>query len=99
MRQAREGGIEVMLLQRQGSSDPLVKIETPWGTPPLLASHRCRSRASIRAFFAVVLSGTVSPNAVTACCQPKRPSPQAPSVCNFSMVKWIRAGIFAAAGS
>jgi hypothetical protein len=26
-------------------------------------------------------------------------SPQAPSVCNFSMAKWIRAGIFAAAGS
>jgi hypothetical protein len=44
----------VILLRRQGSADPLVKIETPRGPTPFLSGHRCRSRASTRAFFAVV---------------------------------------------
>jgi hypothetical protein len=44
----------VILPRRQGSRDPLVKIETPPGTHPFLSGYRCRSRALTRAFFAVV---------------------------------------------
>ena len=51
---AREGEWKVILLLRQGSDDPLVKIETPLRDPSFLTSQRGRSRASTRAFFAAV---------------------------------------------
>jgi len=51
---AREGEWKVILLLRQGSDDPLVKIETPRRDPSFLTSQRGRSRASTRAFFAAV---------------------------------------------
>ena len=57
LRASSRGGTEGDPTRSARKRPPPIKIETPLGTPPFLTSHRCGSRASTRAFFALVSVG------------------------------------------
>jgi hypothetical protein len=68
-----------VVLRLEGGADPVgkepatppVKIDPPKG-PPFLTTHRCRSRASTRAFFAVVFDRSLRVTAPLPLCATAR---------------------------